>query len=509
VKYRSFNISNKRTAQLIAVFALLLALFGSSCNVKTPVLSLEDRRNIRNFSYAGMSSEFKLLFMDEHDICDVWGRVKFVSNPLQPMEGVEGAEMEPLMSVEHSDGSWIMYGMRWVGGELPRKPRPANHYIHVRAQTVDGYAFSDAREQPWNEPAAGLEEVFSNIFHQKTMAYNAAEKEWLLLYSRKPSTMKGQNIQAFKSKDGLNFTMIPKPVYYGHDALHVTWDPRSKDYLCYQVAYQPWKKKYQGNIEGRRRVVVIKRSSDGIKWYPECDNTVTNKVDRKYLLTPNQNDPPDLEFYWFTPFWYADRFIGMMMLHQDCPEEVNPGNGEHCPNLATEWMISRDGISWSRPYQDQYLGLEPDQTGIYANGRADVLQCSPIVINGEIQFMGRGKIKEDRIGCVAASANAEFSSQSFQMSRVPLFLNATALWRNKEYRGGHLQNRQAYIMVELRDKHGKVIEGYEKKNCYFQDVDETDLPLSWKGKTGKELAGKKVQLRFYIRNARVYAVSTK
>jgi len=41
VKYRSFSISNKRTAQLIVVFAILLALFGSGCRSVSPRLQDE------------------------------------------------------------------------------------------------------------------------------------------------------------------------------------------------------------------------------------------------------------------------------------------------------------------------------------------------------------------------------------------------------------------------------------------------------------------------------------
>ena len=64
-------------------------------------------------------------------------------------------------------------------------------------------------------------------------------------------------------------------------------------------------------------------------------------------------------------------------------------------------------------------------------------------------------------------------------------------------------------MVELLDENDRVISGYEKELCYFQDVDDLYLPLVWDGKDGAALAGQTVSLRFYIRDARVYAVTTK
>jgi hypothetical protein len=69
--------------------------------------------------------------------------------------------------------------------------------------------------------------------------------------------------------------------------------------------------------------------------------------------------------------------------------------------------------------------------------------------------------------------------------------------------------RQAYVMVEMLNQEGRVIPGYEKENCVFRDVDAPDLPLIWAGKNGATLAGKTVQLRFYFRNARIYAVAAR
>jgi hypothetical protein len=115
-------------------------------------------------------------------------------------------------------------------------------------------------------------------------------------------------------------------------------------------------------------------------------------------------------------------------------------------------------------------------------------------------------LKEDRIGCAAAGPNAEFSSRPFTMPGAPLRLNATARWVGAKE---HFQEKQAYVMVELLDEQGRVIPGYNKERCFFQDVDATDLPLRWGGRDGTELAGRRLHLRFYLRSARIYAVTTK
>ena len=35
---------------------------------------------------------------------------------------------------------------------------------------------------------------------------------------------------------------------------------------------------------------------------------------KELMLTPNEKDPEDLEFYWFTPFPYEDRYVGIVTL---------------------------------------------------------------------------------------------------------------------------------------------------------------------------------------------------
>lgn len=454
---------------------------------------------------ADAKSHFKLLFMDEQDIEDVWGRVVFVSNPLRPIRSPQGLGMENLVNVPQPDGSWLAYGMKFVGGEIPRKARPGHHYIQVRAKTTDGYTFTDRAERPWDGEGPG-----AGLFLQKTMAHNPETNTWLLLYTEFRSPLgEGYPVQAHTSGDGLEFTPVPtNPVYYGHDAFHVMWDPQSKDFLCYQVAFQPWPKKYPDNAQQGRRVITIKRSRDGIAWHPPGGNTVTDDFPREYLIAPDENDPEDLEFYWFTPFPYADRYIGLVLLYEPGPPEVNPRHPgvahAHGPYLASEWWVSRDAIHWSRPYQHQYLGLEPDQSGVYASGYPGLVQANPIVANGEILFYGRWGVKEDRIGGVAAAANTEFSSRLFTMPSAPLLLNAVARWTGSKE---HFQEKQAYIMVELLDEQGRVIPGYTKEQCYFQDVDAADLPLVWDDRDGTELAGRRVRLRFYLRSARIYAVT--
>ena len=450
-----------------------------------------------------------LLFMHGPDVENVSGRVTFVSNPVRPLHKKTGTSMDhTYATAQQADGSWVAYGMRVVGGDN-HQPHPGKDYIQCKAKTANGYNFTEREERPWDGNGPGAQGML-----QQTMAYNAKDKECLLLYYElsKPHDQ-GYALKAYKSPDGLAFTAVAgNPVYYGHDAFHAMRDPKSGDYFCYQTAFQPWTKKYPDNGQQGRRVITIRRSHDGITWTPKWNSwTVGPGFAPEYLLTPDANDPVDLEFYWFSAFPYAGRYIGIVSLYEPCPPEVNPRHpnqpNAHGPYLGYEWWISHDAIHWLRPYQTQYLGLEPGDKSVFAQGVFLAPPGSPIVANGEILWDGAWGVQEDRIAGIAAGPNAEFSSHKFKMPASPLLLNATASWVGKKE--PIFLQRQAYIMAELLDGQGRVIPGYERKNCVFGDADSSELPLVWGGKNGAELAGKTVQLRFYFRDARIYAVTAK
>jgi hypothetical protein len=174
---------------------------------------------------------------------------------------------------------------------------------------------------------------------------------------------------------------------------------------------------------------------------------------------------------------------------------------------SMDHTYATDAIHWQRPYQNQYLGLEPGDTTVFEQGVFMAPPGDPILANGELLFDGTWGVKEDRIAGAATGPNAEFSTHPFTMPAAPLVLDATARWVGQKE--PIFLQRQAYVMAELLDAEGRTIPGYEKDNCCFGDVDRPDLPLVWAGKTGSTLAGQTVQLRFYFRNARIYAVTTK
>lgn len=98
--------------------------------------------------------------------------------------------------------------------------------------------------------------------------------------------------------------------------------------------------------------------------------------------------------------------------------------------------------------------------------------------------------------------NCEFSTPVFAMPSQGLTLDADVAYSPVEGETG-----RKYLMAELRGTEGRVIPGYEREKCLFENQDGRALPLAWDGKTGGELIGQNVQLRLFFREARIYSVS--
>jgi hypothetical protein len=232
----------------------------------------------------------------------------------------------------------------------------------------------------------------------------------------------------------------------------------------------------------KRRVLNMRTSQDGLRW------KTIGQAGSSHLLTPDDKDSPDVEFYRMQPFAYGDRYIAMADLYAASP--LTPD--KHGPHLTCEWWVSADGINWQRPWRS-----------VAAQGDAPYpIKMTPMWFGREMLFWLTGQVwglPEYRLAAIGARSNAEFSSAAFSMPDRTLLLNASVP-------GGHGLFNQAYLQVELRDERNKVIPGYEPDQCLLRSIDDTRIPLRWGDKTGKEFTGKKVSLRFHLRSARIYAL---
>jgi hypothetical protein len=171
---------------------------------------------------------------------------------------------------------------------------------------------------------------------------------------------------------------------------------------------------------------------------------------------------------------------------------------QHGPQLDNEWWTSRDGWRWERPARGvNALEVFP---GIPR------LECSPMVINGMILFP-RGPLllglRRDRISYVSARANGEFSTLPFQMPEADLLLNAAAPAPERPF-----AKDQAYVFAAVLDEQGNTLSGFEPEKCQIRNDDRINIPLQWGNASARQLAGRRIRLRFFLRSANIYAVTS-
>ncbi len=436
-----------------------------------------------------------LLFMEPTDARDAVGLLEFEANPLERHGAITavgsdpatsaparhggrggrgGIDFRPLIAVPQADGSAMVFGCDSVEGNT--EPRTFLWRLY-RTRTPDGYHYTQVEEVYRNPEGPWLIEA-------SMVRQDSTGRLFFYPWSRSVEPAKGHALWGFVSDDGEAWRPLSdRPVYLDHDAFGMMWDIRTNRFLTGQVTNQPWKKQYPDNMGGeKRRVLNMRTSRDGIAWEP-IGNTASNG-----LILPDDKDSADVEFYRMQPFAYGDRYIAMADLYAAWPLTPN----KHGPHLTCEWWVSSDGIHWRRPWRS-----------VAAHGDAPYpVKMAPMWFGREMLFWLPGEVhglREYRIASIGSRSNAEFSSAVFTMLQRPLLLNASVP-------EGQGLFKQSYVQVELRDEQNRVVPGYERDKCLLQGVDDTRISLRWGDRTGQELDGRKVALRFYLRSARIYAV---
>lgn len=446
--------------------------------------------------------ELKLLFSSQQDITNTWGKIHFGTTSLQLVRPCENPGFELSYCRPLKDGAWDVFGLTFTKGPaLDNQVMETNMWQVIHATTRDGTRFENVETVYEAEPGPW---TFNHA-----MAYNPEAKEFMLLKLKMDNS--GFRYTAFFSPDGRTWKEHPKsPLFYDGDAISLFWSQTLHRFVCVSKSLQPVLKRIldhggatpglgNGNLRDRR-VLSLRSSRDGRQWEPsDSMEDVWNRGGRKKprpserLTMPDENDPPDLEFYSGNGFWHHDRCYMMVLNYAASPLTA----GKHAPQMDTEWWTGRDGLRWERPGR-----------GINATG-AEVTRIThnPMLIDGMLLFHYGSRLlgmKQDRISYVGARANAEFSTPPFTMPAAHLRLNAAVPSPERAFAA-----QQAYVMVAVLDEKGAVVPGFESDKCLIKNADQIGLPLAWNGTSARDLAGRKISLRFYLRSASIYAVTAK
>jgi hypothetical protein len=483
---------------------VLLLLLTGALGCLLPVADAEDQSPSPDQTQIAKPSAapWKLLFSGSPDITDTWGTLHFGVTPVRRIGECEPAGFTVIGCFPFREGVWEVYGQQMT--EISRGDEPYDRITAwklVRTRTRDGVKFEGLETVFEPKPAAWTDHA--------AMAFNPDAKEHLLLKLKVDRS--GFAYTAFFSSDAKEWQEYPgNPLFYEGDAMSLFWSPVLRRFVCISKSLEPYRKRildHGGATPGLgddslrdRRVLMMRSSPDGRRWEPSVSlSDVWNRhghkaaVPAEYLTVPDADDPPDLEFYSGNGFWYHDRAYMMVLNYAASPLAPR----KHGPHLDNEWWTSRDGLHWERPARGiNALEVFP---------QIPRLETHPLIVNGTILFL-RGHLllglPEDRISYVSARANGEFSTKPFPMPAADLFLNAALPAPDRPF-----AQDQAYVMVTVLDERGGVIPGFEAEKCVIRNEDRSDIRLKWGEVSARQLAGRTIRLRFFLRSANIYGVT--
>jgi len=452
---------------------------------------------------ASTTNQIKLLFSNPQDIAEPWGKIHFGVTPARLIREIEPPPFALVGCFPRPDGSWEVFGQVFkLVGRGKNTFEETNSWKIIRAVTKDGVTFEDQETVLDQSPETWTQHA--------VMAYNPDAKEYLLLKLKMDSY--GFAYTAFFSSDGRKWQPHPgNPLFYEGDAMTVFWSPALKRFVCVSKSLQPYRKHFRdhggptkslGDDALRdRRVLMLRSSPDGRHWEPSISlHDVWDRHGQKgshppgFLTVPDSEDPPDLEFYSGNGFWYHDRAYMMVLNYAASPLAAR----KHAPHLDNEWWTSSDGLRWERPARGvNVLEVFP---------QVPRLEMPPMIIGGNLLWL-RGRmllgLPEDRVSYVSARANGEFSTKSFKMPAAGLVLSAAVPSPERPF-----AKDQAYVMVAALDDKGEAIPGFEAEKCVIRDEDRRDIALKWGDASASQLAGKAIRLRFFLRCANIYALTS-
>ena len=252
-----------------------------------------------------------------------------------------------------------------------------------------------------------------------------------------------------------------------------------------------------GARENVRTRVAIYLSPDLENWSPP----------REVLCVDPDDDEKQIFFDHFCMDRYGTQYLGFLGVQ----ERNGPGPG------YIELVGSPDGMNWHRPRKKQPF-LSPGVEGAWDAG--SVWHMKKVVPWGRwlyLYYMGNHRrqryrfpenfraigmcrIQRDRfVGYYGDVNGAYLITKEVRVTGPKLLLNCSVEHRafSRDWHGS--------VHTELVERTGRAIDGYTFRDCDPNHVDDLAHEITWKKKDLSALIGRSVYVRFYLRNAYVFA----
>jgi hypothetical protein len=337
----------------------------------------------------------------------------------------------------------------------------------------------------WEKPSLGVfprtDAVDNNIVfekvHSPSVFFDEAEVNSEKRYKMMAKGQKGY-ITAF-SKDGVHWTSYPpsKSIPKGDDTLVLSFDPRTKEYLCYF--------KELTEIRGfKRRIVFLSRSKDFHSWSEPVMVFAPDEEDDAWAAGGQRTDVYNMSVY---P--HAGGFLGFPTMFRvtetrkrsELSADQSPDDG----TIDVQLVSSSDGSHWSRMTPRTNL-IERGALGGFDRGAILGLATQPVNAGEKTWIyytavssthgapippkeitIGRAEWRRDGfVSLDAEPSGGLVETKLLQLAKPYLTLNADAA--------------KGAIRVALLDVDGAPIPGYALADSVPLTQDNTSQFVRWK-----------------------------
>ena len=314
----------------------------------------------------------------------------------------------------------------------------------------------------------------------------------VVLAWKDPVEKKGLALHALWSPDGKDWTRYQDGPTIDDQPLDTHsipfWDERRGEYVLYTRDTAG-----EGSFGGGARWVRRSTSKDFLNW-GEWETITAGETPFEHLYTnscvPYERSPE-------TYLMFPSRFV---------PERRPDPDWFGSDGVSDiVFMSSRDGVNFDRSFMEAFVRPGPDKNNWHERGlymERGIIQTSPT----ELSLYGKESIRTPSVritrytlrtdGFVSVNAGyggGEFTTQPFTFDGSTLELNYST-------------SAVGTVKVEIQDEYGNAVPGFALDDCPEMFADEIEGPVAWNG--GGDviaLAGKQVQLRFWLKDADVYA----
>lgn len=237
----------------------------------------------------------------------------------------------------------------------------------------------------------------------------------------------------------------------------------------------------------------------------------------RFLLGPDDLDPPDVDFHTSPVFYHNDCYF--------CLNQILDRKAKG--TIDIELMTSRDGLSWQRSFRRDWFLARSE--GDRFDSRAMFTNATPVVLDDEIRFY-YGAYNQSPIGGVKAGIGSGVGMASIPRDRFaglrPVARSEQVTLRKPLENVGQVTLKpfdlkgcseitlnadagQGSIRVELLNEDGYRMRGFTREDAVPIQGDSLRHKVGWKDQSLAKLPAGRYMLRLHLENATVFAVSFK